>query len=94
MSILALPLLADSPSSWRLTPKQDHLVCFFGGSLLLGATTAGALVHPVSIPPKPEELSEAGKRDWKTGINLIKTCMDTHSTATYVAHFQTFKDDC
>ncbi|KAJ7366889.1 glycoside hydrolase [Mycena albidolilacea] len=82
--------------SWRLTPKQDHLVCFFGGSLLLGATTAGALVHPVSIPPKPEELSEAGKRDWKTGINLIKTCMDTHSTATglapEIAHFRIASD--
>ncbi|KAF8123077.1 glycoside hydrolase [Mycena galopus ATCC 62051] len=82
--------------SWRLTPKQDHLVCFFGGSLLLGATTAGALVHPVSIPPKPEELSEAGKRDWKTGISLIKTCMDTHSTATglapEIAHFRIASD--
>ncbi|KAJ7250853.1 glycoside hydrolase [Mycena haematopus] len=82
--------------SWRLTPKQDHLVCFFGGSLLLGATTAGALVRPVSIPPKPEELSEAGKRDWKTGINLIKTCMDTHNTATGLApeivHFRIASD--
>ncbi|KAJ7044147.1 glycoside hydrolase family 47 protein [Mycena alexandri] len=82
--------------SWRLTPKQDHLVCFFGGSLLLGATTVGALVHPVSVPPKPEELSESGMRDWKTGINLIKTCMDTHSTATglapEVAHFRIASD--
>ncbi|KAJ6613317.1 glycoside hydrolase family 47 protein [Mycena sp. CBHHK59/15] len=77
--------------SWRLTPKQDHLVCFFGGSLMLGATTT-ALVHPVSVPPRPEELSEAGKRDWKTGVNLIKTCMDTHDTATglapEIAHFR------
>ncbi|KAJ7784540.1 glycoside hydrolase [Mycena metata] len=82
--------------SWRLTPKQDHLVCFFGGSLLLGATTVGALVHPVSVPPKPEELSESGMRDWKTGINLIKTCMDTHNTATglapEVAHFRIASD--
>lgn len=51
---------------------------------MLGATTTGALVHPVSIPPRPEELSEVGKRDWKTGVELIKTCMDTHDTATYV----------
>ncbi|KAJ7095850.1 glycoside hydrolase [Mycena belliarum] len=82
--------------SWRLTPKQDHLVCFFGGSLMLGATTTGALVHPVSIPPRPEELSESGKRDWKTGVNLIKTCMDTHSTATglapEIAHFRIASD--
>ncbi|KII94300.1 glycoside hydrolase family 47 protein [Plicaturopsis crispa FD-325 SS-3] len=68
--------------SWRLTPKQDHLVCFLGGSLMLGATTTGAIVHPVSIPPKADELSAQGMRDWKTGVELIKTCMDTHDTAT------------
>ncbi|KAJ7761488.1 glycoside hydrolase [Mycena maculata] len=82
--------------SWRLTPKQDHLACFFGGSLMLGATTAGALVQPVSVPPKPEELTEAGKRDWKTGVSLIKTCMDTHSTVTglapEIAHFRIASD--
>jgi hypothetical protein len=68
--------------SWRLTPKQDHLVCFLGGSLMLGATTVGALVHPVSIPPKPDELSTAGKRDWKNGVELVNTCMATHDSAT------------
>ncbi|EIW87221.1 glycoside hydrolase family 47 protein [Coniophora puteana RWD-64-598 SS2] len=67
---------------WQLEPKQDHLVCFFGGSLMLGATTSGALVQPVSIPPRAEELSEQGKRDWETGVELIKTCMATHETAT------------
>ena len=51
---------------------------------MLGATRTGALVHPVSVPPKPEELSEKGKRDWKTGVELIQTCMHTHDTATYV----------
>ncbi|CAA7264898.1 unnamed protein product [Cyclocybe aegerita] len=68
--------------SWRLTPKQDHLVCFLGGSLMLGATRTGALTSPVSIPPRPEELSDRGKRDWKTGVELIRTCMHTHDTAT------------
>lgn len=77
-----LRLIDDRTSSWRLTPKQDHLVCFLGGSLMLGATTAGALVHPVSVPPRPGELSEKGERDWKTGKELVKTCMDTHDTAT------------
>ena len=52
---------------------------------MLGATRTGALVHPVSVPPKPEELSEKGKRDWKTGVELIQTCMHTHDTATYVS---------
>ena len=75
--------LSTYDSSWRRTPKQDHLVCFLGGSLMLGATTAGAVVHPVSVPPLPSELTPTGRRDWKTGVELIKTCMATHNTATY-----------
>jgi len=69
-------------------PKQDHLVCFLGGSLMLGATTAGSLVRPVSIPPLPTELTETGKRDWKTGVELVKTCIATHDTATYVRPYR------
>ena len=71
-------------SSWRLTPKQDFLVCFFGGNLLLGATRSGALEQDVSVPPRPEELTEVGRRDWATGIELIRTCMATHDTQTFV----------
>jgi hypothetical protein len=71
-------------SGWRLIPKQDHLVCFLGGSLMLGATTSGALVDHVSVPPLPFELSAQGQRDWLTGVELIKTCMATHDTQTYV----------
>ncbi|KAE9390035.1 seven-hairpin glycosidase [Gymnopus androsaceus JB14] len=41
----------DGQLSWQLLPKQDHLVCFFGGSLMLGATITGAAVIPVSISP-------------------------------------------
>lgn len=67
-----------------MTPKQDHLVCFLGGSLMLGATTTGALVEKVSIPPKADELTTQGLRDWKTGVELIKTCMHTHDTVTSV----------
>lgn len=55
---------------------------------MLGATRVGALVQSVSIPPRPEELSKKGKRDWQTGVELIKTCMNTHDTATYV--FRTY----
>ncbi|EDR15965.1 glycoside hydrolase family 47 protein, partial [Laccaria bicolor S238N-H82] len=73
----------DGEISWRLTPKQDHLVCFLGGSLMLGATHTGTVTQqPVSIPPRPEELAENGRRDWKTGVELIKTCMNTHDTAS------------
>jgi len=79
-----LVLNVFSISSWRLTPKQDHLACFLGGSLMLGATRTGALKNPVSVPPQEGELSETGKRDWTTGVELVKTCIDTHDTATYV----------
>ncbi|KAF8079215.1 glycoside hydrolase [Lyophyllum atratum] len=83
---------ASGEVSWRLTPKQDHLVCFLGGSLMLGATKTGALVHPVSVPPRDKELSASGKRDWKTGVELLKTCMNTHDTATglspEIVHFR------
>lgn len=53
---------------------------------MLGATTSGALVDKVSIPPKPSELSAEGRRDWRTGVELIKTCMETHRTATFVVY--------
>ena len=68
--------------SWQLSPKQDHLVCFLGGSLMLGATTTESIVSLVSTPPLARELTEAGQKDWKLGVELINTCMDTHETAT------------
>ncbi|KAI0095160.1 glycoside hydrolase [Irpex rosettiformis] len=78
--------------TWTLVPKQDHLVCFLGGSLMLGAVTTGAVVDNVSIPPKAEELTESGRRDWVNGVELIETCMRTHETATglapEIAHFK------
>lgn len=83
--------------SWRLTPKQDFLVCFFAGNLLLGATRSGGLEHDVSVPPRPEELTEVGRRDWATGIELLRTCLATHDTKTglapEIAHFRIPSDN-
>ncbi|KAG9313893.1 glycoside hydrolase [Chiua virens] len=83
--------------NWKLVPKQDHLVCFLGGSLMLGATTSGALVERVSVPPLPRELSQQAKRDWLTGVELVKTCMTTHDTQTglsaEIVHFRTPGDN-
>ena len=70
------------PRVWRLAPKQDHLVCFLGGSLMLGATLTGATTYPVSIPPHASQLTREGRRDWINGVELIKTCMKTHDTQT------------
>lgn len=59
---------------------------------MLGAATSGAVALPVSIPPRPAQLTPSGKRDWQTGMELIETCMRTHDTATglspEIAHFR------
>ncbi|KAG6878225.1 hypothetical protein C0992_008440 [Termitomyces sp. T32_za158] len=78
----------DSPrhSSWNAEHKQDHLVCFIGGSFMLGAITCGANAPPVSVPPRDQELTEDARRDWKTGMAFIETCMDFYKgTATGLA---------
>ena len=49
---------------------------------MLGATTTESIVSSVSTPPLASELTEAGQKDWKLGVELINTCMDTHETAT------------
>ena len=62
---------------WKISPKQDHLVCFLGGSLLLGVSEGRSL--------NPRDISTpSAKKDWKVGEELTKTCMDTHKTKTYV----------
>ena len=66
-------------SDWNLLAKQDHLVCFLGGSLLLGVTEGHG-----PFPPNWKALSSRQKRDWVTGTELIKTCVATHNTETYV----------
>ncbi|KZV93725.1 glycoside hydrolase [Exidia glandulosa HHB12029] len=65
-------------SHFQKAAKQDHLVCFLGGSLMLGATDGA---H-ADVPPTPEQLGAAAKRDWKAGTELIRTCMETHKTKT------------
>ena len=50
---------------------------------MLGATTTESIVSPVSTPPLASELTESGQKDWRLGVELIDTCMDTYETATY-----------
>lgn len=47
---------------------------------MLGATDGAR----ASIPPNPREFSATQLRDWNTGKELVKTCMATHDTKTYV----------
>lgn len=64
---------------------------------MLGAVTSGAQTFPVSIPPRPGQLTATGKRDWQTGVELIETCMRTHDTATglspEIVHFRIPSDN-
>lgn len=53
---------------------------------MLGATITGASMFPVSIPPRQAEFLDHGKKDWKTGVELVRTCVDTYDTKTYVHH--------
>ncbi|CAE6506090.1 unnamed protein product [Rhizoctonia solani] len=77
---------------WKLVPKQDHLVCFLGGSLLLGVTDGGRM----RVPPDTSKFNEREGRDWTMGVKLIEGCMTTHETATglapEIAHFRSKHD--
>ncbi|KAB5593388.1 Mannosyl-oligosaccharide alpha-1,2-mannosidase [Ceratobasidium theobromae] len=77
---------------WKLVPKQDHLVCFLGGSLLLGVTDGGRM----SVPPNTSKFNKREMADWNMGVKLIEGCMKTHETATglapEIAHFRTRND--
>ncbi|XP_006454944.1 hypothetical protein AGABI2DRAFT_176302 [Agaricus bisporus var. bisporus H97] len=77
-----LPTVQNHLEPYMLSRKQDHLVCFLGGSLMLGASTVGAAQTQVSRPPQENELTTIGKRDWQTGSELLDTCIDTHRTET------------
>jgi len=59
---------------------------------MLGATITGAAVLPVSIPPRQSEFMDHGKKDWKTGVELVRSCVDTHDTKTglspEIVHFR------
>jgi len=47
---------------------------------MLGAVTTGA--HgAVSVPPKSDELTATGNNDWKLGMDLIDTCVDTYESS-------------
>lgn len=49
---------------------------------MLGAIATGSISSSVSMPPLASELTEAGQKDWKLGVELIDTCMDTYETST------------
>ena len=61
---------------WYSVMKQDHLVCFLGGSFLLGITEGGR--RHVDW----EHLDEKDHLDYMAGTGIIDSCMQTYQTAT------------
>lgn len=58
-------------------PKQDHLVCFLGGSLILGVTEGGRR-QPDWYGPDPSD-----REDYEYGKGIIESCVRTYQdTAT------------
>lgn len=64
-------------NTWQIVPKQDHLVCFLGGSFILGVTEGG---NKEDLDWK--NLDERDTEDFMLGSGLVKTCVDTYNTAT------------
>lgn len=91
------PRMNPNPASrtpvFYTIPKQDHLVCFLGGSYMLGAAhTNNEQRHESSqgkdhgyttdtIPPlsSPQQLSPLAQEDLTVGHELIRTCVDTYT---------------
>ncbi|CDU25947.1 related to alpha-mannosidase [Sporisorium scitamineum] len=74
----------DGRPYMQLVPKQDHLVCFLGGSMMLGSTSTKDIFGDVTKLPLPP-ISDVGvgqetdKEDWRLGHELVRTCMDTYT---------------
>lgn len=69
-----IALLIDR--TWQVIPKQDHLVCFLGGSFILGVTEGNR--RDVDW----KNLDERDLEDFMVGKGLVETCVETYNTAT------------
>ena len=54
---------------------------------MLSVTTTEAIHEMVPLPPRPEQLTPTGWKDWKLGVEFLKTCVDTYDTATQAFFF-------
>ncbi|WWC71716.1 uncharacterized protein I206_105674 [Kwoniella pini CBS 10737] len=69
----------DQTQTWQVVPKQDHLVCFLGGSFILGITEGG------NREVDWKHLDEREMEDFVVGKGIVESCMSTHETATGLA---------
>ncbi|KAG0252001.1 mannosyl-oligosaccharide alpha-1,2-mannosidase [Actinomortierella ambigua] len=59
----------------RLSPKMDHLVCFLGGTMALGATEGVPLSH---FPVREASLPSVDQEDFKMGEELTRSCYEMY----------------
>ncbi|WAQ87626.1 hypothetical protein PtA15_8A531 [Puccinia triticina] len=69
--------LHPSGKSYTFAPKQDHLVCFLGGLLLLGVTEGDRTLKDRDVMA----LRDPEQEDWMLGKELIKSCVNTYELA-------------
>lgn len=69
---LTYVLSALTYRTWKVVPKQDHLVCFLGGSFLLGVTEG----NRKEVDWK--KLDSKDKVDMIVGKGIIEGCMRTY----------------
>ncbi|GAC94466.1 glycoside hydrolase [Pseudozyma hubeiensis SY62] len=92
----------DGRPYMQLVAKQDHLVCFLGGSMMLGSTSTEDIFGDVAKRPLPPisdvgQGDETDKEDWRLGHELVRTCMDTYTKtktglSPEIAFFKTPQD--
>lgn len=71
--------LLDSAYPSNSHPKMDHLVCFMGGSFVLGVTE-GASIHEL------DPLDSKDSEDLRLGQEITRTCYEMYNmTATGLA---------
>lgn len=65
---------------FRLLPKQDHLACFLGGALMLGAHDFGAPY--AGAKSGSLTISAVQREDWAVGHEVLRGCMATYQETT------------
>lgn len=70
------PRRVQQQVSWARRTKQDHLVCFLGGTMMLGASVHadGTFRPPFGGPSDTAAMQE----DWRVGHELIRSCVNTY----------------
>lgn len=94
------PRTPSAKPSFTLLPKQDHLVCFLPGALMLAAHEFGAPRQGWSDQGSAEVIAGGltlQQEDWAVGHELLRGCMTTYTETTTglgpeIAHWKTTED--